>query len=156
ARTNASAGIDPKRIYVDCPMGSRSNTSLLSRSTDGGQSFRVLLDPACAPRNRANCLTSGGGDSEEDVNPVTGTLLFADQEVLANEALASSTDHGDTFPANRQFAISNETTATDRQWLAWVDPANATVLGQGLEGFLPWHPPGVGPYGIGNRPRRVP
>jgi uncharacterized repeat protein (TIGR01451 family) len=156
ARTNASAGIDPKRMYVDCPMGSRSNTSLLSRTTDGGQSFRLLLDPACAPRNRANCLTSGGGDSEEDVNPVTGTLLFADQEVLANEALASSTDHGDTFPANRQFAISNETTATDRQWLAWVDPANATVLGQGLEGFLTWHLGGVGQYVIGIGPGGVP
>ena len=155
-RTNASAGIDPKRMYVDCPMGSRSNTSLLSRTTDGGQSFRLLLDPACPQRNRANCGTSGGGDSEEDVNLVTGTLLFADQEALAQEALASSTDHGDTFPLSRQFAITNMTTATDRQWLAWVDPANATVLGQGLEGFLTWHLAGVGQYVIGIGPGGVP
>ena len=154
ARTQAGR-IDPKRVYIDCPLGSRSNTSLLSRSTDGGQSFRLLLDPTCAPRNRANCNTSGGGDSEEDVNLVTGTLLFADQEVLAQEGLASSIDHGDTFPAARQFPITSTTTDTDRQWLAWVDPANATVLGQGLEG-LDLASRGVGQYVIGIGPGGVP
>jgi uncharacterized repeat protein (TIGR01451 family) len=156
ARTQAGR-IDPKRIYIDCPLGSRSNTSLLSRSTDGGQSFRLLLDSKCAPRNRANCDTSGGGDSEEDVNLITGDLYFADQEgLLVNEGLASSTDHGDTFPEARQFAVTNTSTDSDRQWLAWVDPANATVLGQGLEGFLAWHLGGVGQYVVGIGPNGIP
>jgi uncharacterized repeat protein (TIGR01451 family) len=148
---NTQAGrIDANRIFADCPLTSRSQTSLLNRSTDGGASFRLLLDPACSPRNRANCLTMGGGDSEDEVNLVTGTVLFADQEGLViNEGIAGSTDHGDTFPVNRQFAITNTTTATDRQWLAWVDPRNATVGGQGLDGFFTWHLPGAGQYVVG-------
>jgi len=73
-----------------------------------------------------------------------------------NEAVASSTDHGDTFPAQRQFAITNSATGVDRQWLAWVDPRNATVLGQGLEAFLTWHLPGTGQYVVGIGPNGLP
>ena len=54
--------------------------------------------------------------NEEDVNLVNGHVLFSDQEALANEAYAASTDHGDTFLT--QTPVPNATTATDRQWLA--------------------------------------
>jgi hypothetical protein len=102
-------------------------------------------------------MTLGGGDSEEDVNPITGNLFFADQEGLTvQEGLASSTDHGDTFPTTRQFAITNATTATDRQWLAWVDPRNATVGGQSLDGFFSWHLPAAGQYVLGIGPNGTP
>jgi uncharacterized repeat protein (TIGR01451 family) len=152
-----AGAVSNNRIYSDCPLTSRSQTSLLSRSNDGGQSFRLLLDPACPQRNRPNCMTLGGGDSEEDVNLVTGNLYFADQEGLTvQEGLASSTDHGDSFPAARQFAITNATTATDRQWLAWVDPRNATVAGQSLEGFFSWHLPAAGQYVLGIGPNGIP
>ena len=156
--SDSQAGrIDPNRIFVDCPLTSRSQTSLLQRSADGGKSFRLLLDPTCPQRNRPNCMTLGGGDSEEDVNLTTGNLFFADQEGLTvQEGLSSSTDHGDTFPAARQYAITNPTTATDRQWLAWVDPRNATVAGQGLEAFFTWHLPGAGQYVLGVGPNGLP
>ncbi len=144
-----AGAVDPNRIFVDWPLSSRTQTSNLSRSLDGGDSFRLLVDPACPERNRPNCITGGGGDSEEDVNLVTGTLFFADQEEVASEGLASSTDHGDSFPAARQFPLTNTSTAEDRQWLAWVDPHLASTLTHPLEAFLSWHAPGLAAYVVG-------
>jgi hypothetical protein len=133
--------VDPNRIFIDWPLSSRTGIGQLSRSLDGGDSFRLLYDRTCAERSRPNCLTEGGGDTENEVNLLTGDLFFADQEVVANEALASSTDHGDTFPAGRQFAVSNTGTAVDRQWLAWVDPSLVSVAGQPIEAFFSYHVP---------------
>jgi len=110
-----SGRIDPNRIFIDWPLSSRTGIGQLSRSLDGGDSFRLLYDRTCAERSRPNCLTEGGGDTEDEVNLINGDLLFADQEVVANEALASSADHGDTFPAARQFAVSN-VPETGRSW----------------------------------------
>jgi len=138
-----SGRIDPNRIFVDWPLSSRTGIGQLSRSLDGGDSFRLLYDRTCAERSRPNCLTEGGGDTEDEVNLINGDLLFADQEVVANEALASSSDHGDTFPAARQFAVSNTGTAVDRQWLAWVDPSLVSVAGQPIEAFFSYHVPAL-------------
>ena len=138
-----SGRVDPNRIFVDWPLSSRTGIGQLSRSLDGGDSFRLLYDRTCAERSRPNCLTEGGGDTENEVNLINGDLLFADQEVVANEALASSTDHGDTFPAARQFAVSNTGTAVDRQWLAWVDPSLVSVAGQPIEAFFSYHVPAL-------------
>ena len=140
--------IDNNRMFVDWPLSSRTLTSQVSRSTNGGDSFRLLLDLAtCPQRNRPNCLTGGGGDSKTDVNLYNGNLFFADQEVVANEALASSIDHGDSWPAARQFPISNTISAVDRQWLAYIDPAVATVgTTRHVEAFLAYHIPLVGQF----------
>src|SRR5579859_6454675 len=148
--SSQSGRLDPNRIYSDCPLTSRTQTCLFNRSTDGGDSFRLLFDSTCAARNRPTCQNLGGGDSEDEVNLYDGNLLLGDQEgATIQEGLATSTDHGDTFPAQRQWAITNPTTATDRQWLAWVDPRNASVGGQGLDAFYSWHMPGAGEYVVG-------
>ncbi len=138
ANTPASAGIDPNRVFIDWPLSSRSGIGQLHRSLDGGETFRVLFDPLCANRSRPNCATSGGGDTENDVNPISGHLFFSDQEVLANEALAMSADHGDSFLS--QTAVANGTTGTDRQWIAVTDNT-ATIPGTDrvIEGFLVYH-----------------
>ncbi|HVH65532.1 MAG TPA: hypothetical protein VM674_05805, partial [Candidatus Acidoferrum sp.] len=143
-----SGRIDPNRIFIDWPLSSRTQTSQVSRSTNGGDSFRMLLDlNVCPQRNRPNCTTAGGGDSKTDVNLYDGNLFFADQEALANEALGSSTDHGDTWPAARQFALSNLTSGVDRQWLAYIDPNVVTVAGvEKVDAFLSYHIPAVGQY----------
>ncbi len=138
-----SGRVDPNRIFIDWPLSSRTGIGQLSRSLDGGDSFRLLYDRTCAQRSRPNCLTEGGGDTENEVNLINGDLLFADQEVVANEALASSTDHGDMFPAARQFAVSNSGTAVDRQWLAWVDPSLVSVAGLPIEAFFSYHVPAL-------------
>jgi len=138
-----SGRVDPNRIFIDWPLSSRTGIGQLSRSVDGGDSFRLLYDRTCAQRSRPNCLTEGGGDTENEVNLINGDLLFADQEVVANEALASSTDHGDTFPVARQFAVSNLGTAVDRQWLAWVNPSLVSVAGQPIEAFFSYHVPAL-------------
>jgi len=139
--------LDNNRIFVDWPLSSRTQTSQVSRSINGGDIFRLLLDlRTCPQRNRPNCQTGGGGDSKTDVNLYNGNLYFADQEVVASEAVASSTDHGDTWPALRQFAISNTATAVDRQWLAYIDPSVATVGTRHVEAFLAYHVPIVGQY----------
>jgi len=131
--------IDPNRIFVDWPLSSRSNIGQLSRSTDGGDSFRLLLDLTCAVRSRPNCFTGGGGDTEDTVNLANGNLFFSDQELLANIAEASSTDHGDSFPATRQFALTNVALVTDRHWLAATDGVDVTVAGQKIDAFLAYH-----------------
>ncbi len=139
--------IDPNRVFVDWPLSSRTQTSQVSRSNDGGDHFRMLLDlNTCPQRNRPNCLTGGGGDSKTDVNLYDGNLFFADQEVLANEAVASSTDHGDTWPNTRQFAISNTASAVDRQWLAYIDPSVVSLPTGHADAFLAYHLPAAGQY----------
>jgi hypothetical protein len=139
--------IDTNRIFADWPLSSRSNTGMLSRSTDGGKSFRLLLDLTCAARSRPNCATGGGGDTENDVNPRNGNLYFADQESLGQESTSSSTDHGDSFPAGRQFAVTNGATGVDRQWIAPTDDSAAFVAsGQTIDAFLAYHVPGAGQF----------
>jgi RTX calcium-binding nonapeptide repeat (4 copies) len=135
---------DESMMFVDWPLGSRSQAGQLNRSLDSGDSFRLIYDPTCAPRNRPTCQTGGGGDTESDVNPFTGTLFFADQEGVpgpegstpVHESVASSTDYGDTFPPTRQFAITNTSAGADREWLAMIDPAIASVGPQQIEAFM--------------------
>jgi uncharacterized repeat protein (TIGR01451 family) len=131
------AGINPNRIFVDWPLSSRSGIGQLNRSLDGGDTFRLLFDRTCANRSRPNCLTEGGGDTENDVNLASGHVFFADQEVLANEALAASFDHGDSWLV--QTAVSNGTAGTDRQWIATTDNAFSLPTGGPIEGFLVYH-----------------
>ncbi|MEA2662491.1 MAG: hypothetical protein QOH08_2063 [Chloroflexota bacterium] len=141
--------LDPNRIFVDWPLSSRTQSSQLSRSLDGGDSFRFLLDLTCSTRNRPQCALLGGGDSEDEVNLINGDLLFADQEgAVVNEGLASSTDHGDTWPLSRQFAVTNASSGVDRQWLAWADPSLVTVV-KPLEAFFSYHVPLAGVYVLG-------
>jgi uncharacterized repeat protein (TIGR01451 family) len=139
AWTPAGAPIDGNRVFVDWPLSTRSEIGQLSRSLDGGDSFRLLFDLTCAARSRPNCATGGGGDTESDINLVTGRLFFSDQEALANEAYASSRDHGDTWDV--QTPIANATTATDRQWIAATDSSVLTTGGVRIGAFLEYHVP---------------
>ncbi len=129
--------VDPDRIFIDYPLSTRAQIGQVNRSTDGGDSFRLVFDPACSHRSRPTCQTGGGGDSDTDVNLFNGTLFFSDQQgVVAQEAIASSTNHGDSFPPQRQFAVSNTTTASDRQWLAAADEGSITVGPREVHAFL--------------------
>ena len=136
---------DPDRIFVDYPLSFRAQIGQLNRSEDGGESFRLLFDPTCAGRSRPTCQTGGGGDSDNDVNLFNGTLFFADQEGgVAQESVASSTDHGDSFPPNRQWAVTNTTSAADREWLAAADNGSISVGPRKVHAFLAYARVGSG------------
>jgi hypothetical protein len=138
--------IDPNRVFVDWPADTAMQSGQLYRSMDGGETFRQLDDQACAARNRPNCATSGGADTENEVNPVTGALFFGDQEAVAQEALAMSTDHGDSFPIDHQIAATAPATGVDRQWLAPLAPGILSIAGQEIHAFYTYHVPLVGEY----------
>lgn len=131
--------VDPDRLFVDWPLTTRQQIGQIARSTDGGDSFRMLFDPACAARSRPTCQTGGGGDTDTAVSPFDGDLFFSDQQAGAgHEALASSTNHGDSFPSTRQHTITNPAILMDRQWLttAYPGPDSLTADGRKIEAFL--------------------
>lgn len=153
AGLSESGAIDRDRIFVDWPLTPRGQIGQVSRSLDGGKSFRLLFDPDCPERSRPGCLMGGGSDTMTEVDLIDGTLYFADQAaVIGAESLAISTDHGDTF--ERQFAITSQITATDRQWLAPVngldlrvpDQEEASSVARKVKAFLAYHVPLEGQY----------
>ena len=169
ATTAAGAGLDPNRGFVDWPVSSRTQIGTLWRTLDGGDTYRQVVDLSCAERQVPNCNTGGGGDTVNRVNNYDGTLLYGDQESLAQEAFASSTDHGDSFPATRQFAFSSSATGVDRQWISAVEKPGVIALNAGqtagsfeLEALFSYHIPDAGEMvaGIGTdgilRPATVP
>lgn len=157
AAPKAGAGLDPKRGFVDWPVSSRTMIGTLWRTQNSGDSYRQLVDLTCAERQVPNCLTGGGGDTVNRVNNYDGTVNFGDQESLAQEAFASSVDHGDSFPAARQTPVTSTFTGVDRQWISTVDAPGimAGPVPYELEGVFSYHIPvagelvaGVGTDGI--------
>lgn len=138
--------INPKRVFVDWPLSTRTQIGQLNRSMDAGKSFRLLIDNKCSERSRPDCVSGGGGDTESDVNLFNGQVFFADQEALAQESLSSSADGGDTFPPQRTFAVTNSTSGVDRQWLTTPDPSIVSIGPQQVAAFITYHVPGSGQY----------
>jgi hypothetical protein len=149
AQPKDGAGLDPNRGFVDWPVSSRTNIGTLWRTQNGGDSYRQLVDLTCAERQVPNCNTGGGGDTVNRVNNYDGTLLFGDQESLAQEAFASSADHGDSFPAARQWAATSTATGVDRQWISSVDAPGYTVGPATLDALFSYHIPAAGEYVAG-------
>jgi hypothetical protein len=146
AAPKAGAGLDPKRGFVDWPVSSRTMIGTLWRTQNGGDSYRQIVDLSCAQRQVPNCFTGGGGDTVNRINNYDGTVNFGDQESLAQEAFASSVDHGDTFPVTRQTPVTSTFTGVDRQWISSVD-APGIMTGTPsfeLEAVFSYHIPAAG------------
>jgi hypothetical protein len=115
-----------QRSFVDWPVSSRTMIGVLFRSEDGGLSYTKRYAPisdlanagvACFARQVPYCPAGGGGDTDIDVNPTTGTVGMGEQESLANQALGVSLDHGTTFPADHvDPALDKTGGGVDRQW----------------------------------------
>ncbi len=148
--------INPDRVFVDWPLSSRAMTGTLHRSLDGGKTFRLLFDPLCAPRSRPNCNSGGGGDTENEVNPITGQVYFGDQEVLVQEAFATSNDHGDTFPIQTSTPITSVATGVDRQWIAAVAPGILDIGPIHIAAFYTYHVPILGEYVVAVTDQGIP
>ena len=145
--------IDPtiasgRREFVDWPVSSRTNIGVFFRSTDGGLSFQkryadvtdpVSGGPGCSGRQVPYCPSGGGGDTDTQVDPGSGRIYFSSQESLANEAVGTSFDHGNTFPADHVDPLTHKAGGdVDRQWLGYWK-GTQTV-------FLAYHSPIVGEY----------
>ena len=150
SQSNSQAGaIDSNRGFIDWPLSSRTNTGMLYRTVNGGDSFRQLYDLTCAERQRPNCGTGGGGDTVNRVNFYDGHVLYGDQESLAAEAYAQSNDHGDSFPISSQQAVTAAGTGVDRQWIAAASGPGYTagpVDTFALEGIFSYHIPLAGEF----------
>jgi len=144
-----SAGLDPKRGFVDWPVSSRTNIGTLWRTTNSGDTYRQIVDLSCAERQVPNCNTGGGGDTVNRVNNYDGSVLFGDQESLAQEAFASSPDHGDSFPPQRQWAVTSTATSVDRQWISSIDSPDYAVGPVTLDALFSYHVPDAGEYVAG-------
>lgn len=136
------------RSFVDWPVSSRQNIGVLFRSEDGGLSYQKrYMDPsdpttlgaACVGRQVPFCFAGGGGDTETNVNPTNGILYMGSQEVLVNQAVGTSFDHGDTFPLLSTDPVVGKTaTGVDRQWLASRKGSKDV--------YLAYHVPAVGEF----------
>ncbi len=137
------------RSFVDWPVSSRQNIGVLYRSTDGGLTYTKRYQdpadlvatggPACIGRQVPFCAAGGGGDTEVNINPTNGILYMGSQEVLVNQAVGTSFDHGDTFPLLSTDALVGKTaTGVDRQWLASRKGTKDV--------YLAYHVPIVGEY----------
>jgi hypothetical protein len=143
--TTKSAG---SRSFVDWPVSSRTQIGVLFRSEDGGLSYTKRYAPAdaftdagplCISRQVPYCPAGGGGDTDIDINPTTGTIGIGEQEVLVGQALGVSLDHGTTFPATHVDAVVSKTASgVDRQWQAsWAGTKTR---------FLTYHVPIIGNF----------
>jgi len=137
-----------QRSFVDWPVSSRTMIGVLFRSEDGGLSYTKRYAPAddlanlgvaCAARQVPYCPAGGGGDTDIDINPSSGSIGMGEQESLANQALGVSLDHGTTFPADHvDPALDKTGSGVDRQWQAsWAGTKTR---------FMAYHVPAVGEF----------
>ena len=137
-----------QRSFIDWPVGTRTQIGVLFRSEDGGLSYTKRYAPlsdlggsggTCAGRQVPYCPAGGGGDTDLDINPTTGTVAMGEQEALANQAVGVSFDHGTSFPiTNVDPALDKTSTGVDRQWQAsWAGTKTR---------FMGYHVPAAGEY----------
>lgn len=143
--TSSTAG---GRSFVDWPVSSRTQIGVLFRSEDGGLSYTKRYMPAdafadagplCISRQVPYCPSGGGGDTDIDINPTSGTVAMGEQEVLVGQAVGVSVDHGTSFPASRVDPVVSKTASgVDRQWQASLSGTKTR--------FITYHVPLLGNF----------
>jgi hypothetical protein len=101
-------------LYTCAPFGASRSADYAARSTDHGDTFRVLGTP---PEGRI--APGGGGDCDISVAPRKNgqgnyTLSYVGLEALANFSTGRSTDNGRSFQGTN---TSQTIPVVDRQWL---------------------------------------
>lgn len=132
--------VDANRVFVANPSKSSEGMAMLHRSTNGGRSFRLLVNADCPALNKPVCLT-GGSDATTAVSAYDGTTdyAFGGPVVEGETVLASSTDHGDHFPMSRTNPAAGSPAGSDRPWIVALDtrryPASS---GHPLQAVMTW------------------
>lgn len=114
-------------LFSTWPNGFSTTISYILRSDDGGNSFHLVESNAVG--KPGTCI--GGGDTDVQISPVDGSVLFADLQGLTNFSNSRTNDGGRTFTAS---CTSVKGAGVDRQWLAIDDNGGTAALGAGPTG----------------------
>ncbi|MBJ7607839.1 MAG: hypothetical protein JF887_00190 [Candidatus Dormibacteraeota bacterium] len=109
-------------VYASVPNGFSTTETFLWRSDDAGTSFHLTEGNAVG--KAATC--AGGGDTEIQVDPVSGALYFADLQGLTNFSTSVSNDQGHTFTTTCKGVNGS---GVDRQWLGVDTNGGKTAVG---------------------------
>ena len=106
--------VDPHSgaMYSSVPNGT-PGTSTLWRSDDHGHDWRLV--EGNLQGEPSNCPAIAGGDTELAVDPVDGSIYYADLQPLTNFNMSVSHDQGRTWQCN---PLSVPDSGVDRQWFA--------------------------------------
>src|SRR5437868_14159105 len=117
------------RIYVSAPFGFSTTASYVWRSTDHGESFRVVPGNL-SPYGKPNVTCVGGGDSALAVD-TANRLYFVDLQGLTDVSNSVSSDQGAVWLSTCNAAND---VGVDRPWIAtFGDPQNGGALYQTVD-----------------------
>jgi hypothetical protein len=112
--------------YVSMPEGFTTTESYIWRSDDKYRTFHPI--EGAILNKTATC--AGGGDTEIQVDPVSGEVYFADLQGLTNFSNSESADGGHTWVTN---CAAVNGVGVDRQWEAVDDNGGTTAVGAGAK-----------------------
>ncbi|MDQ1699092.1 MAG: hypothetical protein QOG34_955 [Frankiaceae bacterium] len=110
--------------YVSMPEGFTTTESYIWRSDDRYRTFHPI--EGTIVNKTATC--AGGGDTELQVDPVSGEVYFADLQGLTNFSNSASTDGGHTWTTN---CAAVNGVGVDRQWEAVDSNGGTAAVGAG-------------------------
>ena len=110
--------------YVSMPEGFTTTESYIWRSDDKFRTFHPI--EGTIVNKTATC--AGGGDTELQVDPVSGEVYFADLQGLTNFSNSESADGGHTWVTN---CVAVNGVGVDRQWEAVDDNGGTAAVGSG-------------------------
>jgi hypothetical protein len=110
--------------YVSMPEGFTTTESYIWRSDAAGRTFHPIEGQVAT--KTGTC--AGGGDTELQVDPVSGSVYFADLQGLTNFSNSASSDGGHTWVTN---CAAVNGVGVDRQWEAIDNNGGKSAVGAG-------------------------
>ena len=114
----------PYSAYVSMPEGFTTTESYIWRSDDHYRTFHPI--EGTIVNKTATCV--GGGDTELQVDQVSGQVFFADLQGLTNFSNSASKDKGHTWVTN---CAAVNGVGVDRQWEAVDSNGGTSAVGAG-------------------------
>ena len=137
--------VDPHSgaLYSSVPNGT-PGTSTLWRSDDHGHDWRLV--EGNLQGEPSNCPPIAGGDTELAVDPVDGSIYYADLQPLTNFNMSISHDQGRTWTCN---PLSVPDSGVDRQWFAIDSNGGTTAVTNGGRMYFDYDDTTQGPQPAG-------
>jgi hypothetical protein len=110
--------------YVSMPEGFSTTESYIWRSDDRYRTFHPI--EGAVVNKTATC--AGGGDTELQVDPVSGAVYFSDLQGLTNFSNSASSDGGHTWVTS---CAAVNGAGVDRQWEAMDTNGGTAAVGSG-------------------------